>query len=395
MKPAINSRIWPISLLFLLVLALPTLDWMFKFDHAPQASENRQPAVWPAQPKNLQELDSYLPRLEAYFNDHFGFRNRLIRWHKRWKKSLFGDVSSSEVLQGRDGWMYFSGGYMIENLQGNRRLSSTHLEQLRQIFEARHQWLQKRGVQYALVIAPNKESIYPEYLPQWLFDNRAALPPLDDFLDYMRQHSTVPVVDPRAALIAAKSLGPVYFRTDSHWNALGSWVALTELSRALHQQQPELPEMLNQNQVDIRTAAGEANSGDLARMLGQEQLNDDLAEVVPHPPLQWLQPRPLADESAEDWAPGTAPVGTQDAQGRFKLLVFHDSFGDFWHPMLGLGYHQAEFVRISSRRRDHGPLDWDAARVVRTRPDVVVDEIVERNLLNLSTESLHAPNLPD
>jgi len=73
---------------FVVALWLPLLDSFFGLDAAPPANEKRQFAKFP-ECKSIGGLKSFLAGLEAYFNDHFGFRKQLVIWNNQWKQAWF------------------------------------------------------------------------------------------------------------------------------------------------------------------------------------------------------------------------------------------------------------------------------------------------------------------
>jgi len=89
------------------LLWLPTLDALFHFDQSPAFNEKRPPAAWPQCKPGLGGLQQFARGLEAYFNDHFGFRKQLIHWHIQWQLALF-DEGTSDVMMGENGWLYFN-----------------------------------------------------------------------------------------------------------------------------------------------------------------------------------------------------------------------------------------------------------------------------------------------
>src|SRR5471032_1208221 len=93
---------------------------------------------------------------------------------------------------------------MIDDVMGNRPFRDSELEAWRDLLQGRHDWLAQRGIRYLFVIPPDKHTIYPEHLPDWLVT--AARPPqrLDQFIQYMKAHSDVPVLDLRQTLLDAK-----------------------------------------------------------------------------------------------------------------------------------------------------------------------------------------------
>ena len=62
---------------FILLIGLPFLGSVFDWDLYPPQNENRNLAEFPNLEKTTVET---LPEeMEQYYNDHFGFRNTLIR----------------------------------------------------------------------------------------------------------------------------------------------------------------------------------------------------------------------------------------------------------------------------------------------------------------------------
>src|SRR5262249_19364446 len=78
-------------------------------------SENRLLAERPAWPSDCETLAAFPARFEAYFNDHFGFRDTLIRWHNYAMVRWLGTSPSPQVVVGRQGWLYFAGEHSIDD----------------------------------------------------------------------------------------------------------------------------------------------------------------------------------------------------------------------------------------------------------------------------------------
>lgn len=352
---------------FFSLLWLPTLDSLFHLDHAPTPNEKRLPNTFPRWSAPGVSPKAYLGGIEAWFNDHFGFRKRLVRLHSKWKRDLFKDSSLADVIVGRDGWLFYGGGRMIDNHRGTSLFSTNDLRAWQELLEARRDWLARRGIRYLFVVAPNKESIYPEQLPEWL-----AIPgptrKLDQFIAHMRARSTVEVLDLRPALLEAKRAVRTYLRTDSHWNALGAFAGYQAVVRAIGRQWPGLEplplEAFGQSLEDT-------DGGDLADMLGQERTMKErgVIRLDPKPPLQPLE---VLDDTAPD--PGSVirerrPRFTEQPGRRYRVMLFRDSFASAWQKLLGQNFSRVFYVW-----QQH----WSAPLVERELPDMVVDEMLER-----------------
>jgi len=350
---------------FVLALWLPLLDSFFGLDATPPANENRQFAKFP-ELKGIAGLKSFLAGVEAYFNDHFGFRKRLVAWNNQWKHDWFHEAPFSSVLAGRDGWLFFTSDQMVEHFTGLARLTAEDLDTWQTLLEARRDWLARLGTKYVFVIAPDKPSVYPEYLPDWLKKGEQPLK-LDQFISHMKANSTVPVLDLRGPLLAAKSTSLVYPLTDTHWNSLGAFIACREIIQTLSHEFPEL--LLQPLSLDaFERKPLPAYQGDLARMAGQMTPETNLFTLTPRPPLTPLDQTNGKSRPQKRW-PQVDPIITLNPTARGEAILFRDSFANNMIPFLGYRFNETVYV---------GRLAWDFAFLERERPAVVIDEVAER-----------------
>jgi hypothetical protein len=139
--------------------------------------------------------------------------------------------------------------------------------------EAKRDWLAAHGIPYIFVIPPNKQTIYPEHMPENFLQARGRTR-LDQLMAFMQAHSDVTILDLRQPLIEAKSQDPLYYLTDTHWNSLGALIGYGEIMRAVGQ-------ALGRDVGSVRTledytvARQRRQGGDLAAMLG---LSDQFSE---------------------------------------------------------------------------------------------------------------------
>jgi alginate O-acetyltransferase complex protein AlgJ len=353
-------------MVFLGLLWLPTVDFFFKLDHAEAPGENRLPAKWPAF-NGLGQSRDFIAGVESYFNDHFGFRKRLVRLHNHWKGQLFHDPGAKDVLIGRDGWLFYSGERMIAHYTGTELWSQQDLENWRRLLEGRRDWLRARGAKYLLVLAPDKHRVYPEYLPAWL--ERSAKPgKIEQLANYMKACSTVEVLDLTQALVEAKKIRADYLQTDTHWNLFGGFVAYRAMVEALGRQLPGL------NPLPLDTFAWKPAApleGDLARILGCPEAYAETNSVNYVPLKPFTAPKVVFDLARfpHQGSEETRPCYTLNPKAGGKAMVFHDSFACAWYSFLGEHFKEVAYLW------QH---DWNKALIEREKPDVVIDELLER-----------------
>src|SRR5439155_440265 len=114
-------------------------------------------------------------------------------------------------------------------------LDRAALEKQRREFVARARWAAAHGSMYAVLVAPDKETIYPELLPDWLTKPVRPQSILDQISAELMRSREVHFVDVRRRLWDVKNRYVLYRRLDSHWNDLGAYHAYACLMASLAQ----------------------------------------------------------------------------------------------------------------------------------------------------------------
>ena len=90
--------------LFFATVALPLIGTTLKWDVA-QIQEKRRLATLPD--LRQTQIEKLPGQIEAYCDDHFGFRNGLIKAHN-WMRYTYCRKVPGHVVAGENGWMYLS-----------------------------------------------------------------------------------------------------------------------------------------------------------------------------------------------------------------------------------------------------------------------------------------------
>jgi alginate O-acetyltransferase complex protein AlgJ len=184
----------------------------------------------------------------------------------------------------------------------------------------------------------------------------------------MKAHSTVDVLDLRPALLEAKNTARTYLYTDTHWNSYGGFIGYQSVMHSLTRQLPELEGPLPLEAFEFTPF--QASGGDLSTMLGQDMAEREGFQLTARPPLQFPSAREDINIYPKQWPKYMGPFYTENPSGKYRLLMFHDSFSNSWIPFLG--YHFKRVVYIWS-------YGWNIPVIEKEAPDVVVDEILERS----------------
>ena len=338
---------WLIIGLFVIAISSPIVATKYKTDLSPSFDENRQLAQFPKlllQPNALARFPGDFGR---YFNDHFAFRRMLIHWHALVKVKWLGVSTSAKVIVGKDGWFFDA-----NNL--GPPLTQEQLARWREALSARNAWLAARGIKYLFVVAPLKQTIYPEYVREPGQASHGSR--LDQLVNALRD-SPVEIIDLRPALLEAKRRNDVYFKTDGHWNQLGSFIAYQAIIQDLSKSFPTLKPLPSS---DLNRTAPLPVSGGLVKMLGlQHWITETDTLFVLRETSVIIKGNPGdPNELTESEQPGSG----------LRLVVFRDSFAGALVPFLSLHFSRAVYVWQQP---------FDRGLIESERPNVVIQEVYE------------------
>lgn len=291
---------------------------------------------------------AWFSQMLDYIEDHYFLRQEMITAWSNLNASVFRTSISDDVILGRDDWLYF--GDTLPDYTGTASMDA------QEIYSAAHnlalvsEYCRKQNAQFLFTIAPNKNSLYPEHMPDLTVrgGTRNA-----DALAAELERQNVPYLDLFECF--RNQTETLYFSRDSHWDSKGAALAADALNQALGRESDYFlgPFTPVQNHL-----------GDLYNMLyptGKSLEIDQAYGGV----MAFTYDTPI--RSADDLTINTTSSRAQER----SLLMFRDSFGKLLYPYLADSFGHARFSRSTAYR-----LDW----IEQCQADCVVVELVERNL---------------
>lgn len=345
--------------------------------------ENRNPAPIPPLPASLADVQQFPAAFEAWHSDSFGLRERLLALHNFSEIALWRRSPHARLLLGRAGWIFFTEDHSREIWRGLYPIRPTLGAEWCSAVRSRAAWFAGQGIAYLYAVAPNKESVYPDYLSAG--EQSLGPTPLDALLREAARDPRLPLLDLRAALLAERAhdrpeLGDFVFHPHgTHWTERGGWAAAQAIVARLAELHPRLAGLAPAPRSSCELLARDAVEDTWAQGLGIERwLRQPLFEL-----------RPRASR-VELCAPAEETIDTrgcryeQEAPELPTMLLVHDSFGPWLRR--SLAEHASRLVTLWQ-----GELDPDQVRI--ERPEVVVELYTERRLI-LSPEWLESGAQP-
>ncbi|HEX5278296.1 MAG TPA: acyltransferase family protein [Fluviicoccus sp.] len=181
------------------------------------------------------------------------FDNRLVK-----RKAEISIGSSLAWCRGRDNWLFLGNAH--DNTFAKLKLlvvpSAKQIKDTTDMFARLSRVADKEGTQVALIVGPDKSSIYPEYLPAELVPSPVRYSGF--FIEALKNVPGLVVYDPTEDLREFKKKeGIIYWKTDTHWNDKGAFLAFAGFLKLLDLPPPQ-----------VSFVQGRPRSGDLIELSG-------------------------------------------------------------------------------------------------------------------------------
>jgi alginate O-acetyltransferase complex protein AlgJ len=307
-----------------------------------------------------------LPKdVDAYLQDHFGLREKMIRLHKDVTKPLVFK-ENNVAINGDSGRFYAIADGMVLQSAG-RVFRQQRVADAAELIVTMRDALRKRGIAFLVALPPNSSTVYPDDLPYWA-RNPGKKTEYDALLETIEAQG-VRAVDLRPALSLARLDGPTYLINDLHWNVRGAVSGFNAIVDA--DGRPDW-------HIDPSSAIGplaERRGGDIATLLGIEDSVRETTETLALPSAGTTIALSDGPEgrigAAKDMTDHMIVTGKPGA----TVLVIGDSFTTNYFPVF-LAQHVGRAIWIH-----HQYCGFDWTLIDKLKPDEVWWTPVERFLV--------------
>lgn len=333
---------------FIIFICIPIFGLVFNIQDGLENTEKRNMAELPKldfPPQSVKFLDDFL----KYFEDNFGFRYTFMRFASNLKIKLFKTYPRNidiKVLKGKDGWFFYKLGNEIEDFEGRVPFSD---EKITKIIKNNTERMEKLApAKFYILIPPDKTVIYPEFLP----DSIRKKEDIQNSRIVGLLKSNSEIIYPKDVLIQNKDKGFLYFKTDTHWTYLGAYFGYIELINTI---QKDFRDRYYLAPLRIEEFSKEE----------YKKTNPDLLDMVN-----------IGEKNSEKSIHYICPQNKDinSAKSNLRVLIFGDSFLEYLKPHINCTFNSTRFEESNT---------LDMKIIKDFKPDIVVLEIVQRNLRQL------------
>ena len=341
-----------IILVFLMIITLPQISfWIVNGDTKEvSTTENRKLNEKPE--LKISTITEYPQKFDDYYNDHLPFRTELRTLWTKLNYRLFNTTVDSRVIIGKEGWLFYRGDNSIEQVQGTINFTDNQKERILTGIQTNAQKLKEKNIEMYVLILPNKENIYREYLPDSIII-KDQVSRTEKLVDYIQKETNINIVYPKEELLEAKKDYQIYKKYDTHWNDIGAFIGTIALQKKIDS---SFSFDLNNMTIEEKD---KLVSGDLANFAS---LNDELFEKAAtvvdfYPEIQCTSK-----------SNGPYTEFNSNSKNDKTVLFIGDSFREGMQQYLSKLYKRVIYMHRDDYKNE----------VEKFNPDIVIVEAVER-----------------
>ncbi|MBQ7900447.1 MAG: hypothetical protein IJ365_00605 [Clostridia bacterium] len=291
---------------------------------------------------------NYLSQFSEWFDNSIGLRSHMISAHNKIIASVFGESAEDKVILGKDGWLFYT--ETLSDYKGTNLMSGREIYSISRSLELIDEYCASRGINFAFTVAPNKNSLYGDKMPDSCF--KSQKPTNAQLLTQQLSAADINYINMFDAFGGESR--PLYRKTDSHWTYEGAGLAADKLLTALGK---DFEPYFGGETYQLNA------KGDLHKMI-YPALPDKDEEIRFTRELSYEYTKPM--RSVEDNFIYTHSEGKSG-----NLFMFRDSFGNTLHEYMANEFENAVFCRL---------IPYNLTLAEQNGADTLIIEIVERNL---------------
>lgn len=364
--------------LFVVIIFAPSLYMMFGPQTIFSYTEKRKLATFPSIPGSVFQIQKFFSDMESYLNDHFGFREWMIYRYQREIGKRFDDVETiTKVMKGKDNMYFYTGDKMFENFTGRNLRSDKELDEWILSYREKRRWLESNEIRYLFVVPPNKTSIYNEFVGEPWIQNQ-GMTRITQIKSRLSESDKEVFLDLIPFLRKEKNTDMLFYKSDTHWTPNGAYFGYLAIAEKIESILPgirlrkdyTISPMIRRKCDRIEDHC----DGDLTNMLlDYDSFYESYRDVKISTPCMERLPLelPLSNLKTDHIE---RYFKTHCERGKFKAVVFRDSFSSALVPLLSENFKEVIYLWKYYDQKNIEEI------LTQYKPDIVIEIKAERVL---------------
>lgn len=353
-----------ISFYSLSFITLSVLFFLPKPKDNIELQENRKKAEFPIWSESLpngslsNRVKNYFQGLEAFIDDNFIIKGICFDIFRDIHYGVFNvDPLPNKAIKGKEGFYFLGNDYsdIVKETLGLSLYSHQKKQQIVKKIKRIKRFCDSQNIEFYLAIAPNKQSIYSEFLPiKNLKKNQSRK--VDQIIGALKK-SDVNIVYMGDGFKKNKHIR-MFDKTDSHWNSYGAFLGYSNLMKNINSTFPNI-NACSINDFKFQTSS--SYQEDITRML---DLNIFERKIGLKRKGGWSYKKErekVLNYNCEKYV---------NPSKKYKVTLFVDSFGGGFKRYIAQTFNTTYSFRSIPKK----------AIIKELKPDIIIFELVERNL---------------
>jgi hypothetical protein len=299
----------------------------------------------------------------AEFDTNFSLRKLTYTAAMNFRFYILKDNFFNDVYTKDQHWLSYINDASLDDYQNVTPLTAEELQRIQNNLDNFQMELAKMGIKFYIIMPPNKNTIYPEYLmPEIPIIGEKSR--LSQLIKYQRENGSVKIIDIRGKLNNLKREELIYYETDTHWNPRGAYEGYRALIDVI---QKDFPRVKPVALEDCEITEAQQLQGDLSKMSGLLGAYSTYNAILPSSNKKSTIKKEKIDDVQFTYF-------TIDSPELPKAMIYRDSFFTAMQPYLAQNFR--ELVDIYTYK-------VDPDLIKEEKPDIVIFLMTERIIQRL------------
>ena len=348
-----NIKFKIITILFLVAIVLPNIVQVLDLERGLINNENRKHNTIPS--FDVKHPISSIGNFKNYYLENFGLKTTFVNNYIGFKSNVLKENPiPNNVVQGKEGWFFLgnNNNNVLSNSFGNDPITKNELINTLNYLKELKSYFQTKNIAFYVVIPPDKNRIYQEFLPYKLNQNPTKLDVLKPIL---KEKLDIDIIDLSIPLLKNKNNQLLYLKTDTHWNYYGAYIGYNYTMDIINKDFSINTISLN----DFEFTNQEFKHGDLTKMIN----------LVISEPTKTIVKKTSSDVTLIPSSKKS--LHFKNNSQNLKIIMYRDSFANAWIPFFNESF--GEIIYHKKHVVDKNEIDT-------FKPDIVIFELIERNI---------------